>query len=247
MAKSDHGKKAVSRGVGPSKVFSKEQPGLDWDKLTVNGQPIPPAMRSLMPYEMTDQGASERQVRLGKDKSQQGPRVQVLRDQDDKRVDKYSEDLEFGDLINTDDPLRIAMDKHLPSGHRGLWMGDMKMKESGLVRGRIEYKPVLVDDGTGHMVQVRQNGMLLTSVPEGLARKNDKFFQQRAADLEHSAQEKVNEQSDRVVADGRMRKIAQRESSALDGLVVETDEAAGAELLNDFADSFPEAEELLHR
>lgn len=241
MAKSDHGKKAQSSGVGESRIFAKEQPGLDWDKLTVNGQPIPEAMRSLMPYEMTDQGVAEKKAR--QPVGVPGPRVEVLRDQDDKRVDQYRDDLEYGDLINTDDPLKIMMDKHLPAHHRGLWMGDQKMRESGLVRGRVEYKPVLVDDGTGKMVQVRQNGMLLTSIPETLARKNDDFFRGVARDREQSSQEQVLEQTDRIVADGKMRRMAKRDTGALEGLQVEHGEDGDMDLVNAFPDL---VEEMAH-
>lgn len=240
MAKSDHGKKAQSSGVGESRIFAKEQPGLDWDKLTVNGQPIPEAMRSLMPYEMTDQGVAEKRAAHP---VSAGPRVEVIRDADDKRVDQYRDDLEYGDLINTDDPLKIMMDKYTPKGHRGLFMGEMKMKESGLVRGRIEYKPVLIDDGTGHMIQVRQNNMLLTSVPEALARKNERFFQDKAIDLEKSVQGKVAEQNDRLLATSKMERISRRQSGALDGLQVEHGEDGDMDLVNAFPDL---VEEMAH-
>lgn len=243
MAKSDHGKKAVSRGVGESKRFNNPDAfpdSLDWSKLTINGEPIPEDVMGKIPYRMTDQGAAEerdRKIATGTMRPD-APRVEVLRDADDKRVDAYRDDMEYGDLIQSDDPLKLPMERHTPKGHRGLWMGAQKIKESGFVRGRIEFKPVLVkNETTGVMEQVTQNGMLLCSAPEALAKRNDEFYQGIAQSREVAAKEKVEEAGDRLVGERRLKDLARRHRTSEDlaGITVEHPEDGDDDLARHLA------------
>lgn len=225
----------MSRGVGPSKIFAREQGhGRDWSKLTINGVPIPEAMHALTPYEMTDQGAAEERAKViaKNGREDTGPRIELTRDQDDKRVDKYADDLEYGGLVTNPDPLKVMMDKHLPKGHRGLWLGEEKMKQSGLLRGVIEYKPVLIKNAeTWQFERVKQNGMLLASVPEDLARKAEAYYIDQARQKERSTQEKVHEQSDRILGDGRMRRLAKQQTGVLETLQVDDGERDGLDFV----------------
>jgi hypothetical protein len=206
-----------STGIGESKVFVAE-PGTfpEPDRtLTVDGKSIPEHLVQLIPYEHTDQGRAE--FNAGKQPS----RVQILRDNVDKSVEHYRDDLMASvPLEEANDPLRILMDEHLPPGQRGLFMSVKKCDREGMMRGVLQYQPVLVEKD-GQKRRVEHGGLFLASVPEDAARRADKFYADKARGAMVNAVEKVQEQTDQFMTERRQRLVDRQGGGAYDGIHTE--------------------------
>lgn len=200
LDKMTHQPKTQSQGFGESRNFGApegvfDDDTLDWSQLTLNGQPIPEHLRQQIPYSMTDQGVAE--ANIGK----QERRVEILRDAPlesrgtesltnftreldrDAMVAKYRESIR---QARGEDGMQLLMKRHLPEGHRGLWISKAKadgagaMPAEGLMRNGLEYVPV--KDANGNMITLDGGRMFLASVPEEAA---------QAAELENIAQSKA--------------------------------------------------------
>ncbi len=220
-------------GFGESKIHAAPEGSLDhvehdWDKLTFRGEPIPPAFRSLFSYAMTDQGMAETEADIEK----RGGRaaVEFGRDAQDKLIDEYSDKLDDprSQLIHTQDPLGVVMARHLPKGMRGRWLGHRKTKEAGMIRGVVEYAPVMIDDpeSPGRKINVTLGGMTLAAIPESLAREAEKHYQSLEAETRASTSDKVNEYNEKHVGD-RLETAATRRGKLTD-LLGETDDTERA-------------------
>jgi len=208
-----------------------QPPAYDWSLFTINGQPIPQELWPNMNYHLTDQAYEERQKAAGPK-----PVVTVLRDADDKRLDTFKDGLKTNNLVLGSDPLKIAMDKHLPPGMRGLWIGAKKAEEAGLVRGVLEFTPVMIDDPEkpGTKKRVQQNGMFLAMVPEEHFKQAEAFYQNMADEKQRQTVEKVTEQTERILTDAGMKDLARKkrvDGSLLTGNIeVDDGDAADREL-----------------
>lgn len=240
-------KKAVEArafaGFGESKIHAAPEGSFgddvrqDWDKLTFKGEPIPEAFRSLFTYAMTDQGMAETEAAI----EARGGRasVEFTRDAQDKKIDEYGDRLADPRtaLINTQDPLEVLMKRHLPKGMRGRWLGRRKTAEAGMIRGPVEYAPVMIDDpdNPGTKINVTLGGMTLAAIPEDLARAAEKHYQDIEAESRASTNNQVNEYNEKHVGD-RLERAATRRGK-LDDLVGEVDDTdrATADLARDLA------------
>lgn len=231
--------KAQSNGFGASKMHNAPagtfKDDRDWSKLTLGGKPIPDHLIQVITYAQTDQGAAEARAQfLANGGVYSDVSVRVTRDREDKRIDAYGDELRESDgLTLVADPLALAMKKHTPVGHRGLFMSEKQCAEKGMLRGVVEYKKVLVkNDETDQMEEVRVGGMFLASVPEETARLAERHYDGINRDRMVHAQETVREQASQVLSEGGMRDLAQRRRTldSLGGLEVEDPNIAGAEL-----------------
>lgn len=246
-------KKIMSTGAGPSKHFGGAEiaPGVGDDRkflpdgtrdlsgYTVNGEPLPRECWDTFPVSLTDQAKADME-RERKDLpvSYQGRDGQPfdysnVRD-DDKKLDKFRDDLKTQPAgIVSRDALRQLMDKHLPKGHRGLWMGKRKTDEAGMFRDELEYQPVYFTNDQGQREQVKAGGMFLASVPEHLARQQEQLNQDRAREREVSTSEKVQEQSEKIIGTRELNEIARRRRTLedLSGSVEDNPDAAMSEIM----------------
>ena len=212
-------RKPRSTGVGPSKRFVAPEGTFeqthDWSKLTVNGQAIPETLWAQIPYSMTDQGAAE--LNAGKEVAH----AKVVREAPlssrstedltrfkneqsiEQSVAQYRESL---DLLEQEDPLGVLMKRHLPAGHRGLWLSERKVSDTGYRRGVVDYEPVLDQDGK----RIQHGRMFLGSVPEPLASAAEQHYEKRNRELTKSAVETVREHNQRVMTDAGIRRQNQR-------------------------------------
>lgn len=224
----------MAQGYGESKVFAAP-PGSfpeerDWSKLTINGFPISDALRTQITYQMTDQGAAE--ANEGKEPR----RVEVLRDRtryqdihdDGRKLEAYRDNLGDEDMLIVDDPMAAVMKENLPEGHRGLFMGEKKIKESGMIRGVLKYQPVL--DEKGQPVTI--GGMILASVPEKAARAAEGRYDALNQAKQVQAVEKVQESADQVMSEQKLMDMARRRRTLDDlaGLSVDNGDAAAEEM-----------------
>lgn len=223
-------KKPRSSGVGESKTFIAE-PGTFPEPdptLTVDGVPIPQNMVHLVPYDQTDQGRAENNA------GKQPARVQIVRDDVDKSVEHYRDDL-LADLplIENHDPLRLIVDKFTPPGMRGLMMSKRKCDREGMRRGVLDYEPVLVDKD-GKKERVEHGGMFLGAVPEQLAQRADKHYAGVAKDRMVNAVEKVQAQTEEFMTESNMRSVKRAGRGEYDGIQQEQ----GDMIVNDLTHEF---------
>ncbi len=223
----------TSDAIPPSKVHADPQPpAYDWSLFTINGQSIPEALWPQMNYHLTDQAAAERA-------SKEGPKpvTTVLRDEADKQtLDSFKDGLEEGNQLRGRDPLGVAMAKYLPKGMRGLWIGQKKAQEMALVRGGLEYVPVMIDDDDvpGKKKKVMQGGMFLAMVTEEEALREERYNAQFNEEKQQLAIERVQEQSDKLLSQQGMDRLARKkrmDTSLISGdIIVDESEAADREL-----------------
>lgn len=232
----------VFAGVGESKIHAAPvgtfQEALDWDKLTFNGEPIPENFRNIFTYAMTDQGKAEEEAAI----EARGGRavVEFARDAQDKKIDEYGDKLAHNTsgLIKVSDPLQVLMDRYLPKGKRGRWLGRRKMAEAGMIRGVVEYTPVMIDDDDGGQKQVQLGGMILAMIPEETAKEAEAHYAEIEAENRIAVNDRVMEHNEKNVGSDRLTRAANRRGK-LDDLVGEVDdsERAAADLEHDLATS----------
>lgn len=237
-SKKKSGEARAFAGFGESKIHAAPEGAFapdNWDDYTVEGQAIPPHMRSLMTFAMTDQGKAQAEKEI----EARGGRaaVEFTRDAQDKLIDEYGDRLDSRKgLILTQDPLQVLMDRHLPKGYRGRWLGKRKMAEAGMIRGPVEYEPLLVDnpDKPGEKMTVTLGGMILAVIPEELAKEAQQFYADIEKENRIAVNDKVNEYNDKHVGPDRLERAARRRGK-LEDLVGEQDdtERAGIDLDRD--------------
>lgn len=237
-----------TQGIGPSRRFNapdadSQPPAVDWSTVTVNGESLPEKCWATFPYSLTDQGkAGVKEVidslplhlRPGS-----GMRDRTDYDRisdDDKKLGRYRDELADAppSFTPTKDPMKVLMDRHTPAGHRGLFIGPRKEAESGLLRGSLEYQPVLVKNkDTGQMERVKCGGMYLASVPEDLARQQEHFNSALNREKTVQTQEKVREQADRIMGPSSFADLARRKRllDDISGSMDDNPEQADQELL----------------
>ena len=137
-----------------------EDAPLDWDKLTLNGQPIPAALRHQLPYKYTDQGAAE--ANAGKTPPSG---VSVLRDSWDAMLDAR------GNLEpwETTDPLVEGLNRVKEPGFAYKYLSPTVIDKKGMRR----YEPALDKEGQ----QVKVGKMILGRMPEELRDRRNAHYQ----------------------------------------------------------------------
>jgi hypothetical protein len=199
-------KAPMSQGVGESKRFGGDynpplaEGEVDWDKLTLNGQPIPPEIRTKLLYHYTDQAIAQRM--------ENQPAVQFTRHEEDKQIfDKFEDGLK----ANVEpweggvDPLIETKKAHEQPGTRYRYLSQAKVDRDGW-RG---WEPVKVMV-KGVETIVKLGNMMLGKMSEDRAIKRDKFFQSRAKEQMVDAQDRVAELRDQVISEKNMRDIKRR-------------------------------------
>lgn len=234
------GARPMAQGVGESKLFGGGGKTPDLSAFTVNGEPIPPECWDTFPISLTDQGKADmdRERRAlpvnytGRDRTDYS---QIF--DDDKKALKFADDrLDTEGLVIARDPFAPLIDRHTPPGHRAMFLSPKKCSQEGLVRGVLEYKPVMIPNPeTGVMERVTCGGMFLASVPLELANKSERYYRSLNSELQVKAVEKVQSQVDQVMTDGGMRDFARRRnaSDALVGLETEDQQSGDAEMLRE--------------
>jgi hypothetical protein len=232
-------KKAQAQGFGESKKFGGGGQTPDRSQETVNGEPLPRNCWDSFPYSLTDQGkaeaAAERRA-LPVDFSRDRTDYSALTSED-KKLDKYRDDLAGanGELQIVSDPMQALMQRYTPVGHKGLFMGKAKTDQSGMLRGILQYEPVLIDDPErpGQKKRVECGGMFLASVPAHLAVAADKHYEAINKAKQVSTMERVQEQSERIMGENGLKDIARRRRTSEDisGLQQDDPEQAYGELL----------------
>jgi hypothetical protein len=216
---------AKSKGVGPSKIFAAPEgsfPATDWSKLTLNGLPIPETLWGAVTYEMTDQGAAERNAKARAANGEGWPKIELGKARDDKDVDRYGDELadDRGDAL---DPMAQAMAGHVPAGHRGRWFGPRKTHLEGMIRAGIKYEPVLDDERR----KVEIGGMFLGTAPTPVV---ERMLRREAADARDrigAAEDAVREQNERIMTESGLTRVARRHRE-LDGITGVTEEDGAA-------------------
>lgn len=215
-------------GFGESKIHAAPEGTFapdNWDAYTVNGGPIPENFRGVVTFAMTDQGMAEEEAAI----EARGGRaaVEFMRDAQDKKIDEYGDKLAGKGLVMQQDPLQVLMDRHLPPGQRGRWLGNKKTNHSGLVRGVVEYEPLLIDDGQGGKKRVELGGMFLATIPESLAKQAEEHYAELEKENRIAVNDKVQEHNEKNVGHDRLERAATRRGMLSD-LVGEADDSARA-------------------
>lgn len=222
---------AKSRGVGESKPFIAPPgtfPEQDWSKYTLNGLPIPEAFYAAITYEMTDQGAAEKNAKAREANGEGWPKIEMGAASDDKDIDRYGDQLDDGrgDAL---DPLAQAMEGRVPAGHRGRWFGPKKTHTEGLVRAGIQYRPVLDKDSN----KIEIGGMFLGSAPAPVVERMLQRESAQAAERIGAAEDAAREQNDRIMTESGLTRSARRRAAraGLVGVVEEDNDQVTAEIL----------------
>lgn len=230
-----------STGIGESKRFggSNEKDLSHMNGTTVNGEALPESCYETFPYSLTDQGKAEME-RERKNLPVSYNRAEKPFDfgevpDDDKKLAKYKNDLRNAPPArNQRSAMSQLMEQHCPAGHRGLWMGRLKTEQAGMFRDEIEYRPVLrKNPETGTFERIQIGGMFLASVPEDVARQQERLNYETAREKQVGVEEKVREKSDQIMSSRNLKDLAKKRSQ-LDDLMGSADddpESADAELM----------------
>ncbi|HLG99839.1 MAG TPA: hypothetical protein VKX49_26250 [Bryobacteraceae bacterium] len=223
-------KKTMSQGVGESKIFAAPEgvfvDGLieltDGSKVAmldchVAGVPLrdmPVEVQQKILFQQTDEGIKwwnenahrlENREAVAPGASGRGMRLPSGREATDpveKEIVHFRDDLQNDvPMDENHDPLRVAMERNLPHGHRGLWISEQKAAKEGLRRGVIDWQPVLVD---GQKVKV--GNMFLASVPAAVAERADRYYEKKAHDRMIEANDSVREQAEQIKPERDMRR-----------------------------------------
>ena len=241
------GAKTMAQGVGESRRHGGHGPASEpkCTGCTVNGQPLPKEFWDTFPYSLTDQGkAAAEELRGTLPVQYKGrDRTEYERIYDpDKQIAKFADDRSIpvddtDGLVIVRDPFQPLIERHTPPGHRAMFLSSRKCQQEGLIRGVLEYKPVLIDDpdNPGTKIRVTCGGMFLASVPIELAEKSDRYWRSLNQEKQVHAVEKVRQQVDEVMSDRRLGDFARRRNvgDALVGMEVEDQAQGDAELLRE--------------
>ncbi len=232
-------RKAQAQGVGPSKLHGGGGQTPDMSHCTVNGETLPENCWDTFPYSLTDQGkaaAAKELKELPISRSRDRSSYDDV-GSEDRKLDKFRDDLagNNGELQRVADPMEALMRRHTPQGHRGLFMSAKKCADSGMIRGILEYKPVLIQDpeDPARRIRVECGGMFLASVPEHLAQEADRHYAAINRSKQVAAVEKVRESADQIMAEGRLEDMARRRRllDDISGETLDDPESADRELL----------------
>jgi hypothetical protein len=217
--------------VGESKRFVAPEgtfPPTDWSKLTLNGLPIPETLWGAVTYEMTDQGAAEKNAKARASNGEGWPRIEHGADPDDKGIDRYGDELDDGrgDAL---DPMAQAMAGHVPAGHRGRFFGPKKTHLEGMVRAGIKYETVLDKDGK----KIEIGGMFLGTAPTPVVERMLRREHEDARDRIGAAEDAVHEQNERIMSESGLTRVARRhrELEGITGVTEEDGDAVTHEIL----------------
>lgn len=200
--KSAQGKKPTAQGVGESKPHIAPEgtfePTRDWSQLTIQGEPIPRYLWDLLTYEMTDQGAAEKNA--GKEFSN----VRVSLDAHDKRIIQRKEAvLDRGlQAWEAPDPRRELIEKHVKPGERPHFLSPSKVAQAG-TRGWV---PVLDEQGR----EVKLGEMILATMPEDSARQREAMVAARTKRQQSQSVEQFQEQQAQMLTDAGVNPRSQR-------------------------------------
>lgn len=218
--------RAMSQGIGESKLHGGGGEEKDLSGYTVNGEPLPKECWQTFPISLTDQGKAEMariRAELPVDYSKRARPAQTIYDEagDDDRKQEIFRDalaLDTDGLTISTDPMAPLMERHLPKGHRGIFLSRKVAAERGMTRGVLTYTPVLIPDGNGGMKEVTCGNMFLASVPEELVKKSDRYWAEINRQKQVTVLDKVREQNDRLLDRRDMRGLL-RQKGVADSLV----------------------------
>lgn len=255
------GAKTMSQGVGESKRFNAPE-GTFPSKAErmqgthVNGALLPESCYDTFPYALTDEGKAEAaaiqrslpQQYTGRDRTDYS---QIF--DDDKKIDRFrdlrreSMEDDLDGLVIARDPMAPLVEKFTPPGHRGLFMSPKKCAAVGMVRGVLEYAPVMVPDpdNPGKLKQVTCGGMFLASVPIEVAERAERYYRRINNEKQVAAVEKVREQAAQIMTDGKLDDFARRRgaSDTMVGLEDEDQERGDLEMARELQLREPVAHE----
>lgn len=185
-------RKIMSTGVGESKQFGGAENPDPTPQRHVNGRPIGTGpLDHLMASAHSDEEQAERDL---KPKAQ----VQVLRDEFQRGVlDQYADSQFSADPWMETNPMNAIMDKFVPAGHKGRFLGDRKVQVDGL-RG---WKPVINENGD----TVKLGNMTLASMPIETAERRNAHFRKLDADKISQIRDGATEQAERLAHAKGMR------------------------------------------
>lgn len=218
---------ARSTGFGESRINAAPEgtfpDPLEGMELTVNGEPIPPSMRHLIPYDKTDQGMAAIEQRV--EAAGGGPRVKFLRqniefpgghdkdgnytpassmeitsDELGKKQVAYADALKEGKQpweVEGYDAMMDARRDHERPGYR------IRILSPKLIatNGRRGWEPIIKADGTPAMV----GNMIVAEMSEENAQKREKYFAKLSHEQMVSAQDKVRDQAEQIASIERIQ------------------------------------------
>ena len=236
------GKKTMVGGVGESRLHGGHGPATPprSKDCHVNGEPLPEEFWDSFPYSLTDEGKAEaaalkRELPISYAGPDRTDYSQIF--DDSKKADKFKGDLaaDTDGLIIIKDPMAPLVEKHTPPGHHGMFMSRTVTARQGMVRGVLEYVPVLVDDGKGNRVEVTCGNMFLASVPIELYQRAERHYAGVNKQRQVAAIEQVQRQAEEVMDGGRGDRTARRRFARDIQDVMKEDDGDQA-LLNDEVD-----------
>lgn len=249
-------KKTMAQGVGTSKVFAAPEGTfvdgtvdlgegnaiamLDCHVAGVLLSEMPAEVQQRILFQQTDEGIVwweqnraklENTEKAAPSASGRGMRLPTGREATDpaeKEIIHFRDDLANDvPLDENHDPLRVAMELHLPAGHRGLFVGEQKASKEGTRRGVIDWQPVLDEKGQ----RIKVGGMFLCSVPETVAKRADEFYQNKAKDRMVAAEDKVRGQIEEIRSEKDIRRTRTADRDFFGGLQDDDPETAAEQVL----------------
>jgi len=164
-------------------------------KKTVGGKPIDPAFEHAIPHRYTDAGVAEHANRPNVDKT--GPRVQVIADEFDKKIQQRMDAME---PWQAPDPMQELADAHVEPGFRARFLSDRVVQRSG-TRG---WEVVKNEKGD----PVRLANMVLAKMPEQKAEQRNAYYREQAREQARDAVEHYQEEQERLIRDGKAAGMA---------------------------------------
>lgn len=118
-----------------------------------------------------------------------------------------------GRMVRHDaDPFAVLMEKHVPQGYSGLMMSDRQTARRGMVRGSVEYVPLL--DKEGHKVKL--GDMFLGVAPTDVVEQSKRAAQDEDRERRRKSVERVREDQDRIISDSKLGRIARKNRAGAD-------------------------------
>ena len=200
--KSDYGKKPQAAGFGESRIFrdgDAPDPNERLLTLHVAGTPVAVMAKKLgkagtdwlqkLSYHQTDEGIAERNA------GKSGAAARVISDTFQKELHHKADNLEDAGMEPWEayDPMKELKEKFALPGERVRFLSPRTIERSGM-RG---WQPKLNSKGD----PVKLGNMIMGVMPEGRARRRDKFFAEKAANELKRQQDRLKEEQERTASE----------------------------------------------
>lgn len=226
--------------IAPEGAFTRESTlpdGLEYDELTVAGMALkdmPIEAQGRILFQQTDQGAAwwERNRHKLENRDTIPPIERGMglatggeaTDAADKIALQYRDDLVAGVPLEAAmaragiphtgrlvqrrdaDPFAMIMEQHVPAGYSGLMMSKKQIDKKGMIRGAVEYVPVFDKEGN----KVTSGDFCLAMAPTEVVDAAKRMYAEDNLTQQNRAVERVREEQDRIITDGRLGKVARR-------------------------------------